>query len=569
MCGIAGVWGRGDIRSMVETIVHRGPDEEGVYEAADAPVKLGIRRLKVIDLVTGSQPIHNEEETVWIVYNGEVFNFKQLRTELEKLGHIFYTQTDTEVVVHAYEEWGVDCLQHFNGQFAFALWDGERLFCARDRIGEKPLFYARRGKRLVFASEVKAILTQLDSEPDIDEEFWVFDAAVEDRTLFKGIKQLPAAHYLTYDGNRLEVRRYWDAPAGEVENRRESDLVDELRWLIEDSIRLRLISDVPLGMFLSGGLDSAIIACIAKPKWIFSCRFPYGEKYDEFKYAQMVADHIGARIEVVTPTARYFKDRLPMIMRHLERPIATASSIAEFALAERAQKFVKVILGGQGADEVFCGYIRYLIYLVEYRLGKVPELENYHPLARYFWSPRMFEDSASRYFDLVRRIEPTSSRPLKLLKKYFDRFSHPLDQMGYADLKLSLPSLLDMNDRAAAAYGLENRCPFLDHRIVEFAFRLPPEMKIREYTTKYILREVARGLVPDPVIDRRDKKGLVVPFNVWLNGEMKRWGDALVASLKKRIDIGNSEARGEFDRRRYTLICLELWFRQFFPDYHA
>lgn len=569
MCGIAGIWGKGNIKKMIDALVHRGPDEEGIFESPDAPVKLGIRRLKVIDLLTGSQPIFNEDRTICIVYNGEVFNFKTLRKELEELGHVFYTQTDTEVIVHAYEQWGTDCLQRFNGQFAFAIWDGKKLFCARDRIGEKPFFYALKGKKFVFASEIKAILTQIESEPQIDEEFWVYDAPVIDRTLFKGIKQLPAAHYLIYDGNSLKVRKYWDVPTDEFINRTEDDLVEELRWLVEDSIKLRLISDVPLGMFLSGGLDSAVIACIAKPKWIFSCQFPFGEKYDEFKYAQIVAQHIGARIEKITPTSQYFKERLPRIMRHLEMPIATASSIAEFALAELASKYVKVVLGGQGADEIFSGYIRYLLYIIEHRLKSVPELANYHSLARYFWSSKVFTDSACRYFDLIKRSEPKSTKAFEIFSSYFNKFSNPLNQMGYVDLKLSLPSLLDMNDRAAASYGLENRCPFLDHRIVEFAFRLPPDLKIRGYTTKYILRRVARGLVPDAIIDRRDKKGLVVPINIWFNGELKRWTNALIASLKKRIPIADSESRGEFDRRKYTLVCLELWFREFFPDYHA
>jgi asparagine synthase (glutamine-hydrolysing) len=576
MCGIAGIFSndanekRDILGPMMENLVHRGPDEEGVFK--DEKVHLGVRRLRVIDLVTGSQPIKNEDGNIVVVYNGEIFNFKELRLELQAAGHVFATQTDTEVLVHGYEQWGQEVVDRLNGQFAFALWDGQKLFIARDRMGEKPLYYAMHEGRLIFASEIKAILTHVPSHPDIDESFWVFDAPVMGRTIFAGIHELPAAHWMTYDGRNLQIGRYWEIPNGPISEKSETELVDELRELLIDAVNIRMVADVPVGMFLSGGIDSAAIACIAKPDVAFSCHFPLGEKFDELHYAQTVARQIKARHVVVSPTYDDMRSRLRRVIRHLDQPIATASTISEFMLAEAAQKDgVKVILGGQGADEIFGGYIRYLLMSIEEGMGRSPELKNYHSLARYFWTPTMFENPAKRYFRLIHRATPADERPyIKNVEKLFSRHQDLLDKMGFCDTHISLPSLLTMNDRACASYGLENRCPFLDHRIVEFAFRLPPGLKIQQRTTKAILRKALRGIVPDQILDRNDKKGLVVPFRRWLTGPLAHWAERLEFQLAARLQIPKGSGRGEFDRAFYTRVCLELWFQNYFPDYpHA
>ncbi|MDV2502420.1 MAG: asparagine synthase (glutamine-hydrolyzing) [bacterium] len=566
MCGIAGIWGEGgDIQAMMDILAHRGPDDEGCF--VDGDLKLGARRLAIIDLEGGHQPLANESETIWLVYNGEIYNFPELRRELDSK-HRFRTKTDSEVIIHAYEEWGIECLERFNGMFAFALWDGRpgkrRLFLARDRMGEKPLYYLHRDGLFLFASEIKSLLTQVDAEPNLVEDYEVFEATIGETTLFKDIKALPPATYLLYDGETLTRKTYWDLTERvSTEHHRENRYIEELRWLVEDAVRIRLRSDVPLGIYVSGGVDSSLIACLAKPDLVFTCRFPLGPAYDEYEYARLVSDSIGAKMYVVQPTAEDFRTYYPRMLWHLDQPVASSSSIAEYLLAREASRHVKVILSGQGADELFGGYIRYLLMVLERRLQGVRELEAYHPLMHHFWTPDLFGAPEERYFHLIKRGEPTTDKPLDLVRQAFERFETVVDQMGYCDILLSLPSLITMADRAAGAWGIENRLPFLDHRLVEFAFSLPPEMKIREMETKYLLKQAARGIVPEAVLDRKDKKGLVVPINRWLEGPLKGWSDGLLEGLARRIPLQASQDRGEFDRRRYSQLSLELWWRMF------
>ncbi len=569
MCGVAAIWGKGDIKPMTRILEHRGPDEEGFYE--NGAIKLGSRRLKVIDLTCGCQPITSADGRTTIVYNGEAFNYRELRAELVREFE-FRTRCDTEVVLYAYIKWGPDFLRRINGQFAFVIYDGEKFFAARDRLGEKPLYWARTADGFYAASEIKALLTQIASAPRLEESFWVYDAALAPDTLFEGIYELPAAHSLTYDGRTVKVERYWEVPPPVEEPlRRDDEYVDELLALIEDSVRLRMTADVPVGLFLSGGLDSSVMAATARPSDVFSCRFPLGKDFDEFAYAEMMARAVGARQHVVSPTPEDFARELETIVWRLDQPIATASTVAEFALAKKAKESVTVVLGGQGADEIFSGYVRYLLMDIERELGARPELASYQPLARFFWRGDMFGDPAARYFHLIHRARPRDPAPyLERLRTFFRDGRNLVDALGLADLQMSLPSLLTMNDRAAAGYGLENRCPFLDHRIVEFAFRLPPHLKIRNMTQKVVLRLAARRLIPAEIIDRRDKKGLVTPVHRWLNGPLKSWAAELERSLIARgLPLPPPNERGEFDRGQYTKICLELWFRRFFPAWHA
>jgi len=569
MCGIAAIWGKGDIHTMTRILTHRGPDEEGFFTAGS--VKLGSRRLKVIDLVTGRQPISDEQGRHVIVYNGEVFNYRELRRELAD-DYPFRTQTDTEVILHAYRKWGKDCVRRFNGQFAFVIYDGETFFAARDRMGEKPFYWAKNEAGFYAASEIKALLTQISSAPRINGAFWAFDTPVAPDTLFEGISELPPGHTLTYDGRQVAVERYWQIPAPtEAPAAAEDDLAEELAALIEDAVRLRLRADVPVGLFLSGGLDSSIMAAVARPAEVFSCRFPLGEAYDEFEHAQTMARAIGARQHVGSPAAEDLKNDLERIIWHLDQPIATASTIGEFALAKTARGVVTVVLGGQGADEAFGGYVRYVLMQIEDELKQRPELTGYRSLAGFFWHPDIFGDPAVRYYHLIHRFQvPDAASHIDRLRAFFQTGRSLLNCLGLADMHLSLPSLITMNDRAAAAYGLENRCPFLDHRLIEFAFRLPPQMKIRDLATKVLLRRVARRWVPASILDRKDKKGLVVPFGQWLTGPLKDWAAELERSLTARgLPLPLPTGRGEFDRSLYSKISLELWFRNFFPDWHA
>lgn len=561
MCGIAGIWGEGDVVAMTRRLVHRGPDDEGFYR--DGSVQLGVRRLSVIDLVTGHQPLSTADGKLWIAYNGELFNYIELREELEKRGRRFRTKSDTEVVVTAYQEWGAACLARFIGMFAFAIWDGRRLFLARDRFGEKPLFYTREGGRFLFASEIKALLAEVPARPNLDERFFALEAALEPETLFKDIKSLEPGHFLTYDGRELRVERYWSLPEGELDTRGEEEQAEELLALLKDAVRLRLRSEVPVGLFLSGGLDSSILAALARPDKVFVCRLPYGDAYDEFVHAETMAKAVGSKQVTVTLTADDFRREYPRIIWHLDQPIATTSSAAEFALARIAREHVTVVLGGQGSDEAFGGYVRHVLLTEEERLAGSEMLKNYEPMARILWGRDVFGDPAERYYKLIKRSAGSDGVADKM-RAIFARRGSLVDKMGAADFALTFPSLILMNDRAAASYGLENRTPFLDHRIVELAFRLPQQAKIRGFTTKAILRRVSRGLVPDSIVDRPDKKGLGVPLNRWLRRDLKAWADELSHGLARRgIDFAPGPERGEFDRSLFSRVSLELWFRTF------
>jgi asparagine synthase (glutamine-hydrolysing) len=561
MCGIAGVYGRGDIRAMTRRLTHRGPDDEGFFE--QGPVQLGARRLAVIDLAGGHQPLATADGSHWITYNGEVFNYLELRAELEQKGHVFQTQSDTEVVVNAYRQWGPACLDRFIGMFAFAIWDGRQLFVARDRMGEKPLFYALRGERFLFASEIKALLVEVAPEPAVDDSFPVLEAAIEPDTLFRGIHALLPGHYLVFDGQRITTHQYWSIPEGPADPRPLDELAEELEGLLRDAVRLRLRSDVPVGLFLSGGLDSSLLAALARPQKVFSCRLPYGEPFDEEQHARAMAASIETEQHWTTVTPQDLCRELPRVLWHLEQPIATTSSVAEFALARLARDHVTVALGGQGADEAFGGYVRYVLMTEEERLREAPLLTQYHPLARVLWGAEVFGPPAERYFRLLRRGAGSDAVADKLAA-LFRRRGSLVDRMGASDFALTFPSLITMNDRAAAAYGLENRTPFLDHRVIELAFRLPQAAKIDGFRTKVLLSRVARRLVPESIVERTDKKGLGVPVNRWLREELRDWATELTTSLDRRgIRIAPTADRGQFDRTLFTKVCLELWFRTF------
>jgi asparagine synthase (glutamine-hydrolysing) len=564
MCGIAGAYGPADIRRMTTMLTHRGPDDEGFY--ASGPVQFGARRLAIIDLNTGHQPLSTADGSHWVTYNGELFNYLEVRKDLEALGFQFKTSSDTEVVVTAYKAWGPKCLDRFIGMFAFAIWDGREIFIARDRLGEKPLYYWAGGGRFLFASEIKALLVEVTPEAALDDRFPVLEAVLEPDTLFKGIYALEPGCHLVFDGQAVKVERYWRIPEGPIDGRNASDLGEELSSLLKDAVRLRLRSDVPVGLFLSGGLDSSLLAGLARPQKTFTCHLPYGPAYDELAYARIMAESIHCDLHTTTVTPEDFRRDFPKVVWHLEQPIATTSSIAEFELARLASEHVKVAIGGQGADEAFGGYVRYALMAEEERIGSSPLFREYHPLARVLWGPRMFGPQADRYFSLIQR-GVGSSAPLEEARRIFERRGGLVDRMGAVDFRMTFPSLITMNDRAAAAFGVENRTPLLDHRLIEFAFRLPPELKIHEGQTKILLRRASRGVVPDAIIDRPEKKGLGVPVGRWLQNELKDWAGELSRSLERRgVTLQPAQDRGEFDRTLFTKVSLELWFRTFIDN---
>jgi asparagine synthase (glutamine-hydrolysing) len=575
MCGIAGVWGAADVQQMLSAIAHRGPDACGTHESTDPHATLGACRLRILDLSPAAdQPIVDGD--LAIAYNGEVFNAPELRVVLGGASS-FKTTCDTEVVLRAWRQWGPDCQKHMIGQWAFAILNSrtKTLYLARDRMGEKPLYWTRQGDRVLFASEIKALLAVTKAAPRIPDIWWTLEKCQDGDTLVDGINELPAGCWMSVDAAGVHGPfRYWEPPPQEETLRTENDLAEELRALLTDAVRLRLRADVPVGIALSGGVDSAAIAALTGQKGLraYTCRFQLGAGYDESEYASITAAHNGLIQTVIEPTAEDMHERLPSIIAQLDQPVATASPIGAFAIARAASHDgVKVLLGGQGSDEVFGGYTRNILFAAEREVVNAPTFRNYGGLINSLWGDGAAGDPAARYLRLLARRAGPGVEPA--LAAMHDAFAGRDDINGacMADFRWVLPPLIRMDDRASAAVGVENRSPFLDHRLVEFGMRLPGRFKIRGNVGKVLLRRALRGLVHDAILDRADKKGLVVPFVPWLTGPLHSWTDELLTSLHAR-GIRPPEpllTRGAFDRSMYMLLTLELWFRRFFPAFSA
>jgi asparagine synthase (glutamine-hydrolysing) len=565
MSGICGIYGKGDVDEMTRILSHRGPDDMGFY--IEGSFQLGVRRLAIFDIKGGNQPIGNERQDMWIALDGNIFNYEDIRKDLISKGHKFRTETDTEVIVHAWEQWGEECLNMFNGQFAFALWDGKTLYLVRDRIGEKPLYYYQRGKRLLFASEIKSLLTQIKGVSKFTDEFRDFDTPFFNDTLFSGIWEVPPGHYILFNSEKSQITRWWDFPKNEGPYRSEREYVDELRWLLEDCVKIRTKGEVPFCSLVSGGVDSAWIACTAKPEHIYTVTFrEKGEAYDELELAKIVAQKSGSKLHIIRPNANDLKAYLPKIIWHLDYPTGSMSSLALFMAAQQASKKSKSMLIGQGADELFGGHVRYLLMIAEYLLGKEPALQNYLPLARYFWNQDIFSDPADRYYSMLSHGPGIDPKVRGKIRELFKQQNHLIDQMGFTDMQISLPNVLAMDDRAASAFGMENRNPFLDHRLIEFAFRIPPKLKVNGFESKIIFKKAMRGVVPDEILNRTDKMGLAVPVGPWFKKELKRWSDIRIKRFRERYEANFLNAawdaagsRGTFDRRDYMRVCLEIW----------
>jgi asparagine synthase (glutamine-hydrolysing) len=556
MCAIAGIIAKkprsllapGRIEKIILAQKHRGPDDTGYYKVDN--VHLAMARLRIIDMTSGGlAPIVNYDPRgdQVLLYNGEIYNYVELRDELKALGHNFRTDCDSEVLLRSYLQWGQACLDKFNGMFAFVVVDfaNDLLFAARDRAGEKPLYYYESSEEFIFASEIKGILTQIPRpELNITDEYEAFEYMSGEATLFAGIKCLPPGHKLLCRGidQGLKGKRlseYWNV----IDNVCEIDpakAVDRFDELLSDSVRLRRRADVPMALYLSGGLDSGLLAYLARPSVCYSCHFPYGEKYDELAYAREIAGDIDSEHIVVEPTREDFEHYLPSIIYHLDMPVGSFSMFPLFMLARRAAERVKIVISGEGADELFAGYARYLILVREQELYEVPELRLYRPLLSGYLGSTL-----DRFARLLNRGSVPDGAVKSVIARHFEEFEDLVHAMGYTEFKSLLVSLLQMEDRSAAAFGLENRSPFLDHRLIELAFSIPADMKIRGSTLKWILRQTAARYLPKKVLDRRDKMGLVFPANLWFN-----W----------------SGRRGEFDRRFYNELCMKVWREVFFSE---
>ena len=603
------------IARMLGVIEHRGPDGEGYY--TEPGIAMGMRRLSIIDLATGRQPISNEDGSIWIVFNGEIYNYRELRELLLARGHKLRTRTDTETIVHLYEDEGERCVERLRGMFAFAVWDRRerRLFMARDRVGKKPLHYTLVGRTLVFGSEIKSLLQHPDVKREINlqaiSDFLSFGYVPDPATAFNGISKLPPGHTLIFKDGMVSARRYWDfdysgdsAAQGLREPEApEDDYIERLRELIAESVRARLESDVPLGAFLSGGIDSSVVvAMMAREMKVKTFSIGFSDAgFDELRYARIAARHFGADHHefVVTPDVCRLVEE---IVWHHDEPFADVSSVPTYVVSKMAREHVTVALSGDGGDEVFGGYERYVVDQRRRRYERIPALLRrallrasrtlpqgaygkrflrniaLEPAARYVDSVtyfdhdaqlNLFSEDARRAlagYDPAERFERTFAAPASRFR---------LDHLLYLDSKTYLPGdILVKVDRMSMANSLETRAPLLDHRLIEFAQTIPASLKIRGQETKYILKRAAEGLIPDEIINR-PKQGFDVPIRRWFNRELR---EMLDDTLKDRL----ARERGEFNHRAvlaildehrrgvrdhsrqlWSLFVLELWRRAF------
>ncbi|MDA1015035.1 MAG: asparagine synthase (glutamine-hydrolyzing), partial [Planctomycetota bacterium] len=621
---------------MTNAIQHRGPDDSGIRlfdhspasDAALAPnsprisAALGHRRLSIIDLDSGHQPLANEDETVWIAFNGEIYNYRELRSDLEALGHSFRTRTDTECIVHLWEQYGVECVNHLRGMFAFAVWDDRTrtLFLARDRIGQKPLFYRLESGRLTFASELKALLQIPDAprnvSPTAIDQYLTYQYVPHPHCILDGYQKLAPAHWARYDHGDLTIHRYWQPPYADVKGhmlRNASEWQDELRSALTEAVRLRLRSDVPLGSFLSGGVDSTIITGITQqlsdqPAHSFSIGFPI-KAFDERVFAREAAAHLGTQHheDVVEPSA---VDILPKLTWHYDEPFADSSAIPTMYLSDMTRRHVKVALSGDGGDELFAGYDRYRAVGLASRIDRLPRLLKRILTSRLWQSipssseqkskirlgkrflAALAEEPRRRYLMWIGIFDEERRRSI-----YTDTFREQLQDRDAgeflfdayrqcperdfvtrttcADVLTYLPcDILTKVDIASMAYGLEARSPFLDHHVVELAARMPMEFKRRRGVAKAILIDTFAEMLPKS-IQTRPKMGFGVPLAPWMRGELKPLLQDLLLDATalsrgyfrrdaiERLIEDHLSGRWDHSARLWALLCLESWHRTF------
>jgi asparagine synthase (glutamine-hydrolysing) len=620
MCGIAGFTdlafdgstvdrNAALVHRMCDVIRHRGPDDEGIH--VEDGVALGMRRLSIIDLATGRQPIHNEDHTVWVVFNGEIYNYRELRRDLESAGHRFYTSSDTETIAHAYEEWGDAAFSRLRGMFAIAVWDrpARTLLLARDRAGIKPLHYAERDGRLYFGSEIKCLLAGAISrelDPLALDHYLAFLYAPRDRAMFKGVRKLAPGHYLRWKDGRLDIRQYWQIPETETFRGSDRDAAVQLRHVLTDAVRSHLMSDVPLGAFLSGGVDSSLVVGLMaeasdRPVKTFSIGFDE-PRFDELAHARRVAAHFGTDHHefVVRPEGLAILDRL---VEHFDEPFADSSAIPTWYVSEMARRHVTVVLSGDGGDELFGGYDRYFPHPNVRRFDRLP-IPGRHALAAGLW-PRLPHgaygrnllrhvglDEDGRYLDSLVFFHADERRALyardfadevdgspaeRVLAARLERFRGlpARSRMMRLDFETYLPEdVLTKVDRMSMAHSIESRVPLLDNRVIDFAATVPPGIKLANGRQKHLLKEVARAILPAGIVDR-PKHGFGVPLGVWFRGGLTDFLRQVLTDRRTRQRAYFSPAfvdrlvrehvggRRDHSLRLWQLLVFELWHRHY------
>ncbi len=613
MCGIAGILSlvhqpipelTRKLGVMNDLQKHRGPDGEGVWQ--NGHVGFGHRRLSIIDLENGSQPMQDGDN--WITFNGEIYNYLELRDGLGRSK--FKTRSDTEVILKSCLEWGSDCVNQLRGMFAFAVWceKGQTLFCARDRFGIKPFYYTIIGDDFYFASEPKALLPFLEHvEIDVEglKDYLTFQFCLGGKTLFKNIRELPPGYWLSIKNGVLRTQKYWEVYYNPDFSHTETYFKDKLEELLIDSAKLHMRSDVPVGAYISGGLDSSAVASMAGGDLMgFTGRFS-GPDYDESYYARCLAKSLDLTLRGVFITASDFIENIRKVIYQLDYPVAGPGAFSQYMVAKLAAQHRKVVLGGLGGDEIFGGYVRYLIayfeqclrgaisgtshhgnFVVTYEsiIPNLVALKNYKPLMQSFWAEGMFEPMPERYFRLVNRAEGLSEVRWELLGEYqpFDTFKSIFssdnvrkdsyfDLMTHFDFKTLLPALLQVEDRTSMAHGLEARVPLLDHPIVELAATIPANIKFKNGNLKHIFREAVAKYLPREIIERKDKMGFPTPFAEWTKGKARDFIYDTFSSKKaqsrdfvdNRAVLDGLEKEPKFGRKIWSLLCLEIWQQEF------
>ena len=617
MCGIAGILNpesspadQSTIQEMTRLMTHRGPDAEGYFLKDN--VALGHRRLKIIDLEGGIQPLFNEDHSVVVVYNGEIFNFQEVKAVLEAKGHTFRTHSDTEVIVHAYEEFGVDCPVHFRGMFAFAIYDipRKRLFLARDRLGIKPLYYHYDGERLLFASEIKPILKAMGNRPEVERgliDFYVSVGYVPGaQTLFKGIRRVLPGHTLLHDNNGIKLGQFWDIASLPMLRISDREAEEQLEHLLLESVRLRLMSEVPLGAFLSGGVDSsAIVACMSRmmpePVKTFTVGYNDDPSSSELEYARVVAKSFNTdHHEFILESGDFFAS-LDTLLEHAEEPIVESAAIALYQLSKLAREHVTVILSGEGGDEILAGYPLYRKMQIIDRMNAVARMMPdvlCRRMGGMFKSEKILKyvdwvgtPIAQRYWGISNDVTPSLKPRMyradflpevgNAVAEHFEKLFNTLEQgtdlrrMSYVDLKTWLPDdLLIKADKMTMACSLELRVPMLDHHLLEFATALPDHLRRNGGQGKYLLKKLMERYLPREIIYRK-KQGFPVPIAIWFRGPLyERVCEILLDSRTlsrgyfepdyiRHVIQRHRAGAEDLSRRIFSLIALELWHRKY------
>ncbi|TLS76039.1 asparagine synthase (glutamine-hydrolyzing) [Mariprofundus erugo] len=628
MCGISGLVQTNTesaecilqaLSEMNKRLSHRGPDGCGKWVSKDCRVGMGHVRLSVIDLEHGAQPMQSRDGRYTIVFNGEIYNYIELRQELAL--ETFYTSSDTEVVLRAFERWGADSLHRLRGMFAMAIWDQQEnlLFLARDRFGIKPLYWINTSTGLYFASEIKALLPFLGCR-EVNRaalsDYFTFQFCLGEKTLMHGVWQIPAAHYAFISiGQEPVPIRYWEVHYEIDYDHTEKWFAERLRELMCDSVQVHLRADVEVGAYISGGVDSSLMASLARDVRPdgrfqgFNGRFLDGPGFDESQYAQSLADERDIQLHIADITEDDFVDNISKVIWHLDQPVAGPGSFAQYMVSKLVGQHIKVVLGGQGGDEIFGGYARYLVayfeqcikgaiegtlhngnYLVTYEsiISNLETLRQYKPMIKEFWAQGVFDERDRRYWRLVNRantfggiIVPEAINESATYAEFSDIFwgenvgtESYFDSMTHFDFKTLLPALLQVEDRMSMAHGVEARVPLLDHPLVEFAATIPADVKFRDGELKRLLKNVFSSHLPSAINNRKDKMGFPVPLNLWLKrGGRARdlIGDVLGsqrAASRPYLEHGLSidkvlDSQSVYGRNLWALLSLELWHQQF------